>query len=50
MKKEPEIQILVSSPMVTELLKKLFKKGGESIPKVNIPNLADCSTNFKDIK
>lgn len=50
MKRKSEMQILVSSPVVTELLKKLFINGGESLPKVNIPNLADYSTRFKDIR
>lgn len=50
MKRESEMQILVSSPVVTELLKKLFINGGESSAKVNIPNLADYSTKFKNIR
>ena len=50
MKREPEKVILVSSPQVTELLKKLFKNGGESLPKVNVPNLADYSVRFYNIR
>ena len=50
MKKEAEKHILVSSPMVTELLKKLFREGGEALPKVNVPNLADYSTKFENIR
>lgn len=51
MKKEPEKCILVSSLKVTNLLIKLIRtKGHESIPKVNIPNLADYSTKFKNIR
>lgn len=50
MKREPEKAILVSSPQVTELLKKLIKRGGELLPKVNMPNLADHSTKFYNIR
>ena len=49
MKREAEKVILFSSPQVTELLKKLIKKGGEALPKVNVPNLADYSTKFYNI-
>lgn len=49
MKTESKQCILVRSPIVTELLKKLFREGGETLPKVNIPNLADYSSRFKDI-
>lgn len=50
MKRETEKVILVSSPQVTELLKKLIKDGCEAIPKVNVPNLADYSTKFYNIR
>lgn len=50
MKREPEKVILVSSPQATELLKKLIKNGGEALPKVNVPNLADYSTRFYNIR
>lgn len=50
MKRESEKIILVSSPQVTELLKMLIKKGGEALPKVNIPNIAEYSTKFSCIK
>lgn len=49
MKRELEKVILVSSPRVTELLKKLIKEGGEALSKVNVPNLADYSTKFYNI-
>lgn len=50
MKRNTEKVILVSSPQVTELLKKLIKDGGEALPKVNAPNLADYSSKFYDIR
>lgn len=50
MKRELETKTLVSSPKVTELIKKLFEAGGELLLKVNIPNLANYSTRFKDIR
>lgn len=50
MKRESEKVILVSSPQVTQLLKKLIKEGGEALPKVNVPNLADYSTKFYNIR
>lgn len=50
MKNEIEKQILVSSPIITELLKKMIKHGIEEFPKVNVPNLADYSTKFENIK
>lgn len=50
MKREPEKVVLVSSPQVTQLLKKLIKEGGEALPKVNVPNLADYSTKFYNIR
>ena len=49
MKREAEKCILVSSPKVTELLIKLIKEGCESFPKVNVLNLSEYSTKFKDI-
>lgn len=50
MKREHEKCILVSSPKVTELLIKLIKEGYESFQKVNVLNLSDYSTKFKDIR
>lgn len=50
MKRESEKIILVSSPQVTELLKRLIKEGGEALPKVSVPNLADYSTRFYNIR
>lgn len=50
MKREPEQHILVSSPMVAELLKKLFREGEKALPKVNATNLADYSSRLKDIR
>lgn len=50
MKRKSEKIILVSSPQVTELLKRLIKEGGEALPKVNVPNLADYSTQFYNIR
>jgi len=49
MKREAEKCILVSSPKVTELLIKLIKEGCESFPKVNVLNISEYSTKFKDI-
>lgn len=51
MKREPEKCILVSSLKVTNFVEKLIRtKGHESLPKVNIPNLADYSTKFENIR
>ena len=47
---ENEKYILGSSPEVTELLKGLVKNAINSFPNVNVPNLADYSTKFEDIK
>lgn len=49
MKREQEEYILVSSPRVTELLKKMIEKGGEALSKVDVPNLADYSAGFENI-
>lgn len=43
-------QILVSSPVITELLKKMIKQGIEEFPKVRVSNLSDYSTKFENIK
>ena len=50
MKRENKKQILVSSPLITELLKKMIKQGIEEFPKVSVPNLSDYSTKFENIK
>lgn len=50
MKKHNENHILVSSPEVTELLKGFVENTINSFPNVNVPNLADYSTRFEDIK
>lgn len=55
MERENEKQILVSSPVITELLKtellkKMIKQGIEEFPKVSAPNLSDYSTKFENIK
>lgn len=50
MKKHNEKYILVSYPEVTEILKNLVKKAIKIFPNVNVPNLADYSTMFEDIK
>lgn len=45
-----EKYILVSSPEVTEILKSLVEKAIKIFPNINVPNLADYSTKFEDIK
>ena len=50
MKRDNEVQILVSSTQVTELIKKLAEKGVKAFPKENKLNLADYSTKFENIK
>lgn len=50
MKSENKKQILVSSPLITELLKKMIKQGIEEFPKVSVPNLSDYFIKFENIK
>lgn len=51
MEKEPEKLILASSPQVTELLKKIISENtAEVFRKANVPNLADYSTKFENIR
>lgn len=50
MKKHNENHILVSSPEVAELLKGFVENAINSFPNMNVPNLADYSTKFEDIK
>ena len=50
MKKYNEKNILVSSQEVTELLVGLVENAINSFTNVNVPNLADYSTKFEDIK
>lgn len=45
-----EKYILVGSPEVTELLKGLMENAIKIFPNENVPNLADYSTKFEDIK
>lgn len=50
MKSENKKQILVSSPLIIELLKKMIKQGIEEFPKVSVPNLSDYFIKFENIK